>query len=70
MSKGKRKKQIDIDTSAKPVDGAPDTSFDCVNKYGTYEIQPTCDMQNKLPYIAQGLPEDYTKDSKTDNSDS
>ena len=34
----------------------PDSSFDLVNKYGTYEIQPTADTDNPFPHIAQGLP--------------
>ena len=34
----------------------PQTSFELVNKYGTYEIQPTCDSDNDFPKIAQGLP--------------
>ena len=34
----------------------PETSFELVNKYGTYEIQPTCDSDNDFPKIAQGLP--------------
>lgn len=33
----------------------PDDSFDLVNKYGTYEIQPTADTDNPFPHIAQGL---------------
>ncbi len=36
---------------------APDDSFDLVNKYGTYEIQPTADTDNPFPHIAQGLPD-------------
>ena len=34
----------------------PDSSFDLINKYGTYEIQPTADTDNPFPHIAQGLP--------------
>lgn len=33
----------------------PDSSFDLINKYGTYEIQPTADTDNPFPHIAQGL---------------
>ena len=36
----------------------PDDSFDLVNKYGTYEIQPTADTDNSFPHIAQGLPDE------------
>ncbi|NLA76252.1 MAG: hypothetical protein GX851_00210 [Clostridiales bacterium] len=67
MNKDKNKKRADIDISAKPVEGTPETSFDYINKYGTYEIQPTNDMQGDWPTIAQGLPEDYNKPTvKTD----
>ena len=34
----------------------PETVFEQVNKYGTYEIQPTADSDNDFPKIAQGLP--------------
>ena len=31
------------------------SSFDLVNQYGTYEIQPTADTENQYPAIAQGF---------------
>lgn len=31
-------------------------AFDMVNRYGTYNIQPTADTENLFPTIAQGLP--------------
>lgn len=40
-----------------------DQPMDCVemvNKYGTYNIQPTCDTENSFPAIAQG----YSKKGK------
>lgn len=56
MSKNKYKnKKINLEISSTSFDGEPETSFDLINKYGTYEIQPTSDMQNKFPTIAQGL---------------
>jgi hypothetical protein len=36
--------------------GSPDEVFDLINKYGTYEIQPTADTDNPFPHISQGLP--------------
>lgn len=36
--------------------GQPTDCNDMVNKYGTYEIQPTADTENEFPKIAQGLP--------------
>ena len=32
----------------------PDSSFDLINKYGTYEIQATAETDNMYPTIAQG----------------
>ncbi len=36
------------------VQDQPETVDDMVNKYGTYNIQPTCDTDNEFPCIAQG----------------
>ncbi len=36
--------------------GEPTTVTELLNKYGTYNIQPTADTENELPAIAQGLP--------------
>ena len=33
----------------------PKDAVDMVNKYGTYNIQPTGDSGNEFPEIAQGL---------------
>ena len=41
---------------ADPIMGIPQDSYDMVNKYGTYNIQPTADTENAFPTIAQGLP--------------
>lgn len=38
------------------VQGNPDNAEDMVNKFGTYNIQPTADTDNEFPEIAQGLP--------------
>ena len=35
--------------------GEPHDSFDLINMYGTYNIQPTADHGNEYPAIAQGL---------------
>jgi hypothetical protein len=42
--------------AATAVESMPETSFQMVNKYGTYNIQPTNDSDNEFPEIAQGLP--------------
>ena len=45
------------------TDDQPDTVWDMVNFYGTYEIQKTADTFNPYPAIAQGFNE---KQAKTD----
>ncbi len=37
-----------------PQKSVPETAFDAVNNYGTYNIQPTADTENTYPTIAQG----------------
>lgn len=41
--------------SSKGIYGQPKDSFELVNKYGTYNIQPTNDSDNEFPAISQGL---------------
>ena len=36
--------------------GQPESTFDLINRYGTYNIQPTCEQENPFPAIAQGTP--------------
>ncbi|MBQ9393783.1 MAG: hypothetical protein IJU18_07345 [Oscillospiraceae bacterium] len=36
--------------------GSPDSTFDVINQFGTYNIQPTADADNLFPLIAPGLP--------------
>ena len=50
-----KKKKINTPSSV-PVMEDPVTTEDMVNKYGTYEIQPTGDTQHEFPKISQGLP--------------
>lgn len=37
------------------VEDQPESAGELVNKYGTYNIQPTADTENEFPAIAQGL---------------
>ena len=37
-----------------PTEGDPVTALELVNRYGTYEIQPTSDSENFFPAIASG----------------
>ena len=41
--------------SAVPIHGQPENAWELVNKYGTYEIQPTADTADLFPAIAQGV---------------
>ncbi|MBQ8202744.1 MAG: hypothetical protein IJZ75_00485 [Clostridia bacterium] len=52
--KEKNKKEIVKTPSVAPCTEAPENTFTLVNKYGTYEIQPTADTDNQYPAIAQG----------------
>ncbi|MBQ7108155.1 MAG: hypothetical protein IJN95_03585 [Clostridia bacterium] len=52
----KSKEKVDLFTpSANSVMGQPETAFELINKYGTYNIQPTNDSGNAFPKIAQGI---------------
>ena len=42
--------------SSDAITSQPETAFELINKYGTYEIQPTNDSDHDFPKIAQGLP--------------
>ena len=44
----------DLTPSSNDYTGETADSFDLINKYGTYEIQPTCDTDEDYPQIAQG----------------
>ena len=44
---------------ADPVFGQPESCADLVNKYGTYNIQPTADTENVFPLISHALPEQW-----------
>jgi len=57
--KKKYKKKKDMKTpSSNSYTGFPENTFDLINKYGTYEIQPTCDLDADYPQIAQGYPKE------------
>ncbi len=59
----KNKKKISDMSYVHTTDNEPDTAFDLVNFYGTYEIQKTADSPNMYPAIAQGFNK---KQIKTD----
>ena len=41
--------------------GDPDDYFDLVNKYGTYNVQPTADGDHLFPLIGPGLPRPWRR---------
>ena len=43
------------------IPDSPETPSEMVNKYGTYEIQPTAETDNEFPTIAQALPKKTKK---------
>ncbi len=51
-------------TKSDYVVSQPETVFELLNKYGTYEIQPTADSDNDFPKIAQGLPKKENRKNK------
>ena len=48
--------------------GQPESPFDLVNQYGTYNIQPTNEQENPFPAIAQALPTAW-RDAKLTKED-
>jgi hypothetical protein len=61
----KSKEKADLSTpSVNSVMGQPETAFELINKYGTYNIQPTADTPNDFPAIAQGTPNYMEKRSR------
>ena len=62
MKDEKYKKAKDkFEVAANAVIGQPLDSMEMVNKYGTYEIQPTNDSDHDFPKIAQGLPDEKNR---------
>ena len=61
-------KPVDETPMVNPFFGQPDSTFDLVNKYGTYNIQPTNEQENRFPAIAQGMPNAW-KDHETPKED-
>ncbi|MBQ2287001.1 MAG: hypothetical protein U0K18_07140 [Acutalibacteraceae bacterium] len=60
-----------VDVSSVPVMGMPETAFDMVNRYGTYNIQSTAETENMYPAVAQGFNDGIIEtdcDENTDNA--
>lgn len=52
----KKKKDTGLTPSAHIDPGSPETAIETVDRFGTYEIQPTADTVNAFPEIRQGFP--------------
>lgn len=50
----KNKKSTNQQKEKKIKQDATPSAVDMINRYGTYEIQPTADTDNMYPAIAQG----------------
>ena len=50
------KKEINFEAAVNPVMDEPATPEEMVNKYGTYQIQPTAQAENAFPAVAHGFP--------------
>lgn len=59
----KNKHYKELEESATYIPDSPETPYEMVNKYGTYEIQPTGETANSFPTIAQGLSKHRKKPS-------
>lgn len=69
LKKDNKKQKMKTDISSTPVMGQPEDVFELINKYGTYEIQPTSDSGNAFPEIAQGyVPEGDSESAKETGS--
>ena len=62
--KEKHDEHIHSTPSSNSVMGQPETAFEMINKYGTYNIQPTADTRNTFPAISHGLSEKHAKENK------
>lgn len=56
--KKRKDKDIQIEIAVNSIVSQPETVYDLINKYGTYQIQPTAESDNDFPKIAQGLPKE------------
>lgn len=64
----RNRKKVEIELAVADIPGNPETPFEMVNKYGTYEIQPTADTKNGYPTIAQGYSDALGKPTKQNDS--
>ena len=51
------------DPQVQQIIGQPETCWEGVNRWGTYNVQATQDTDNASPRIAQGYPKSAGKDA-------
>lgn len=66
--KSKKNAGTDSEISVYAPGGNPETAFDTVNAFGTYNIQPTADTDNTYPAIAQGFNKKAVKTDRENKS--
>ncbi len=64
----RKKKPTDATPDVHAFQSPPESVENLVNRYGTYNIQPTADTENVFPLIAPGLPKPY-RDMKLRKAD-
>lgn len=57
-------KEPDFELAVKPPASTPETDWQMINSYGTYNIQPTQNTPNDFPAIAQGTQKYMKKRSQ------
>ena len=67
MKQEKKTDRVDLPLDIQSLNVQPTTAEEMVNKYGTYEIQPTSDSGNVFPTIAAGLPRALQAKKKQDD---
>lgn len=59
MSRRKKPFPHDATPDVHAFPAPPESAESIVNRYGTYNIQPTVDTTNTFPLIGQGLPKQW-----------
>ena len=59
-----KNKKYDKTPSSTPVMGQPKDADELINKYGTFNIQPTAESETDFPAIAQGYPKNAYRQSR------
>lgn len=69
MKKKDKNTEPIVDVSSVPVMGMPETTFEMVNRYGTYNIQSTAETENMYPAVAQGFNKEIIETDCDENTD-